>query len=240
LRTTTKDDIVLSKRMQTLVDFVSGDSIADIGCDHAFVSLKLMMTGKAKRVIAMDVRTGPLEIARQNITRYGYQDEISVRLSDGFEKLEAGEADCAVIAGMGGLLMVRILKDGKLHTDKGIALVLQPQSEIDELRKYLQEIHYDVVEEEMLLDEGKYYTVMKATKAEGDIIPYTDTEFLYGRCLIRNKHKVLQDYLTEQIRKQEALLASLQDVNTDSARLRMESLKLELQVAKTCLLDMRE
>ena len=60
--------------------------------------------------IAMDVRPGPLSRARENITRYGLEDYIETRLSDGLAKLEPGEGDTLVIAGMGGPLMERILR----------------------------------------------------------------------------------------------------------------------------------
>ena len=113
-----KKGIVLSKRMEAVVNMVSPQSlvvpekkcIADIGCDHAYVSIALMERGLADKVIAMDVRKGPLEIAAKNVAEYGMENNIELRLSDGMERLKPGEADAIIIAGMGGLLMCSILE----------------------------------------------------------------------------------------------------------------------------------
>ena len=105
-------DIKLSKRMQAVADMVDGENVADIGCDHAFVSIYLAGKPFVKKVIAMDVKTGPVDIAKANVAAYNLENKIEIRMSDGFGNLEVGEADVAVIAGMGGYLMIDILKNG--------------------------------------------------------------------------------------------------------------------------------
>ena len=94
--------------MQANADMVStGGVVADIGCDHGYLSIYLLESGKKDRAIAMDVRPGPLSSAEENIRLAGLSDSIELRLSDGLEKLSIGEADTVVIAGMGGPLMER-------------------------------------------------------------------------------------------------------------------------------------
>lgn len=152
----------LSDRMRMNISMIDEKKVADIGCDHAFVSISLIEEGISEHVIAMDVRKGPLDIAKNNISQSGCDDVIETRLSDGFEKLAVGEVDCALIAGMGGPLMVNILKNGKAHTDAGLHLVLQPQSDIEQVRRYLFDIGYEIVREDMLEEDDKYYVTMKA------------------------------------------------------------------------------
>ena len=136
-------DISLSKRMEAVVKMISPQSfaIADVGCDHAYVSIALKLRGMAQKVIAMDVRKGPLAIAEKNIALYGLEESIDVRLGDGLEKLNPGEADTIVIAGMGGLLMRDILERGKrIWCEKEHpVLILQPQSDLDVVRHFLYE-----------------------------------------------------------------------------------------------------
>ena len=107
------------------------------------------------RARAMDVRKGPLAMAEANIRDYGMEARISVRLSDGLKGLKAGEADGLVIAGMGGKLMISILDDRDVAA-LGIRMaVLQPQSDIDEFRRYLRSKGYTILDERVVLDEGK-------------------------------------------------------------------------------------
>ena len=95
-------EVILSNRMQALTDMVTpGTVITDVGCDHGFVSVYLVQKGLSPRVIAMDVRSGPLERAREHIREYGLQDRIETRLSDGLHGLKTGEANGMICAGHG-------------------------------------------------------------------------------------------------------------------------------------------
>lgn len=100
----------LSRRMRALEQLVSPCNVlADVGCDHGFLAICFVQTKRAERAIAMDVRPGPLERAREHVERYGCGDRIALRLSDGLEALNPGEADAILIAGMGGGTILHIL-----------------------------------------------------------------------------------------------------------------------------------
>ncbi len=228
-------DIKLSARMQMNVDMVTEKRVADIGCDHAFVSIYLVDKKIADHVYAMDVKPGPVEIARANVSGYGMEDRITVRLSDGFSMLGEDEADCAIIAGMGGPLMVNILKGGKKHTDNGIHLVLQPQSEINQVRLYLYEIGYEIIQENMTFDEGKYYTAMKAVPACKTVKEYSEEELIYGRCLLDNRNIILSEYLQKQITRNNELLMGLSHIHTDRTNNRIMELNHKNEIIMRAL-----
>ena len=192
----------------------SGGVLADIGTDHAYVPISLVRQGKIQSAIAMDINEGPLERARENIQRFALQSRITCRLSDGFEALEAGESQSAVIAGMGGALMIRILEAKPEVIASQKELILQPQSELWRVRRYIKENGWWIDDEEMVQDAGKYYTAIHAVPSEsvdekdrGEKIVFTDlssslpsqifeeTIMYYGPVLISKKHPVLQDYL---------------------------------------------
>ena len=102
----------MSKRLAAIGALVTeGGILADIGTDHALLPIRLVLDGKVPRAIAMDVNEGPLARAGEAIRRAGLADRIQTRLSDGFAALKEGEADSAVIAGMGGDLVIRILTE---------------------------------------------------------------------------------------------------------------------------------
>lgn len=222
-------DIRLSKRMQAVADMVEEKKVVDIGCDHAFVSIYLAQRPEVEAVIAMDVKKGPVDIARANVSQYNLSSKIDVRMSNGFDSLEVGEAQVAIIAGMGGYLMIDILKAGFKHLRNGISLVLQPQSDIDEVRKYLTGVGYVICQEEMLIDEGKYYTVMKAIVAEGKAVAYNQTEYSYGPILLADKHPVLKDYLDFSKKKNKELISKLSVMGTEKAQDRINQLEMEIE-----------
>ncbi|WP_281532059.1 tRNA (adenine(22)-N(1))-methyltransferase [Anaerocolumna aminovalerica] len=161
----------LSKRLQAVADSVTkGNRVADVGCDHAYISIYLISQNIAPSVIAMDVNKGPLERGQENIKRLGLGGQIETRLSDGLYKLNPGEADTILIAGMGGALTVRILEEGLASVKKCRELVLQPQSELAFVRKFLEQIEFEIVAEQMLIDDGKYYTIIKAISMSNDTV----------------------------------------------------------------------
>ena len=155
-------EVILSNRMQALTDMVTpGTVITDVGCDHGFVSVYLVQKGLSPRVIAMDVRSGPLERAREHIREYGLQDRIETRLSDGLHGLKTGEANGMICAGMGGPLMEKILTEGREQAQGFAELILQPQSEIPHFRTFLMDEGYLLLDENIIYEEGKYYFMMK-------------------------------------------------------------------------------
>ena len=163
-----KKAMKLSGRMEAVAAMVSPVGIlADIGTDHGYVPVALVERGIAGRAIAADVRPGPLSRAQQTIARAGLGQQISTRLSDGLCAFAPGEMDAIVIAGMGGALVIRILKDGRRVAHSANQIVLQPQSEIAGVRRFLMQDGYVILDEEMVCEDGKYYTVIKACDAAG-------------------------------------------------------------------------
>lgn len=215
----------LSFRMKQVADMVEPcHTAADIGCDHGYVSIYLIEQGIVERMIAMDVRSGPLSRARANVCQKQMQERIQCRLSDGLDGLEAGEADTIVIAGMGGPLMIGILERG---TEKRLGtetLVLQPQSDIPEVRRYLHRIGYEPVQEEMLCEDGKYYTVIKAKRQEPR--KWNAMEYQYGKCLLEKRSQVLYQYLKKEYQQLEKLMEELQQQKTDKTRERVRELSV--------------
>lgn len=161
------ETIRLSKRLDAVAGMVTeGNIVCDVGCDHGFVSIYLIRKAISPKAFAMDVNSGPLQAAREHILDYGLQDYIETRLSDGVEALKGGEADSLICAGMGGRLVIRILEEGKRKIRSMKEIILQPQSEIRSVREYLREEGYLIVDENMILEDEKYYQVIKAEPVE--------------------------------------------------------------------------
>ena len=140
-------------RLKKIIDYVNTEVAADIGTDHAYVPIELIRSGRATRVIASDVRQGPLYIANGNISDSGLSDKIETRLGSGLSVLSPGEADTIIIAGMGGELIADILLKDE-ETARQAELILQPMNSQYELRRWLIENSYTILKED-LENEGK-------------------------------------------------------------------------------------
>lgn len=223
----------LSLRLQTVANMAgSGNTVADIGCDHGYTSIYLVSNGLYSKAIAMDVRKGPLEIARGNVEKYDVSDKVDLRLSDGLDKLELGEADTAVIAGMGGPLVMKLLRR-ELDKAKQLKLVLQPQSELGLVRMYLWQQNFVIEEENMVYDEGKFYPMFVARYDENHLkeewnIDQRELYFDYGKLLLESKNLVLKDYLQWEKGVNEELLETLVSRQVDKMRIIAIRRRLEL------------
>ena len=226
--------IELSARMQALVNMVSeGRRVCDVGCDHGWVSIYLVQKGMADKVYAMDVRTGPLERAKEHIARYQLEEIIEARLSDGLANLQAGEADCMICAGMGGPLMMKILTEGREKAKVMKELILQPQSELALFRKFLREEGYKIVAEDMVLEDGKFYPMMKVNPVKEVECVASDNEEqelwdAYGEYLLKEKHPVLKHYLLKGREQAQSLLQHLKEKGTASERILQLQKELKL------------
>ena len=151
----------VSERLLSIAGLVpKGSVVCDIGCDHALLPIYLIKNNIAKSAIAMDVVEGPLKGARENIKRFGLEDKIEVRLSDGFDSLRIGEANCVVIAGMGGNLMLKLLLQGKSIWQECDSIILSPHRDDILIREYMSECSlYD--SDIFLKDGGEFYTAMR-------------------------------------------------------------------------------
>lgn len=154
--------VTLSGRLQAVAAMVTdGSRVCDVGCDHGFVPIYLIEKGVSPAVLAMDVRSGPLNAAREHIAERGLETVIETRLSNGLHNYNIGEADTLICAGMGGRLMMTILSDDKTKTESFRELILQPQSEVEQFRAWLRNQGYRITEENMIEEDGKFYPMMR-------------------------------------------------------------------------------
>ena len=144
----------LSKRLEAIASMVTpGNRLVDVGCDHGYLPIALVRRQIIPSAIAMDVRSGPLGRAKENIEAYGLNPYIETRLSDGLEALQPGEGDTLSVAGMGGPLIERILSRNVEVSESFQELILQPQSEIGNFRRYLVECGFTVSQEDMVWED---------------------------------------------------------------------------------------
>lgn len=250
-RENSQGTVRLSLRLKAVADYVRpGSRIADIGTDHGYIPLYLAQTGRAASALAMDVRTGPLERAREHIKRYeewaggaGAEETkasaaahcaIETRLSDGLKELRPGEADTVIIAGMGGELEIRILEEGRHVWDSVTHWILSPQSDLDKVRLYLEEQGFFIEDETMVKEEGKFYTVMSVIR--GQMKYGRPVWYCYGKPLLEKRDRVLKEFLEKEKDRVAGILDTLmgqpQDAMTPGQERAKKALLEELYLIK--------
>lgn len=140
----------------------AGSVVADIGTDHALLPIYLVKSGICPRAIASELNPGPLERAREQVRSAGLEEGIDLRLGYGLSTLGPGEASVAVLAGMGGALIRRILETGGTVRESLRRLILQPMNGEEGLRRWLVENGYRMIDEDLVRDGDKIYQVIAA------------------------------------------------------------------------------
>jgi tRNA (adenine22-N1)-methyltransferase len=226
--------MLLSKRLQAVADLVTpGNRVADVGCDHAYTAIYLVKNQISSHVIAMDVNQGPVDRARGNILKYGYQEKIETRKSDGLDQLKPREADTLLIAGMGGALTVRILQAHKEVVESVRELVLQPQSQIYLVRELMERIGFLITKENMIYEDGKYYVMMKAEAkvmvAEANGFELENrVHFSFGRLLLEQHNPLLLEFLKKEYKRCSQILRTLSVKQTNQTLLREKEITDEI------------
>lgn len=207
--------IKISNRLKAIANEVKYTKIADIGTDHAYIPIYLCQLNKIDFCLACDINKGPLEIANCNIKKYKYENIIHTLLCDGIEKIIPNSVDTLIIAGMGGQLIIDILDKNRELLKSIKQLVLQPQLDIYSVRKYIHKIGFRIDNEQMIVDNKKYYNIINAILGNEE---YTKDEYYtFGKVLIDNKSKVLKEYIDLQIKKFDIIINSEQIKNNNKA-----------------------
>lgn len=224
----------LSKRLQSVADLVGkGLVVADVGTDHGYIPIYLIESGKCEKAFAMDVNEGPLLRAKEHINEHGLAECITTRLSDGVKALEVGECESVVVAGMGGALAIKIMEEGKEIFRSLREFVLQPQSELEKVRQYLNENGFQVVAEDMVLEDGKYYPMMKVIN--GADSKYSLIELRYGRGLLNQKHPILKAFLEKEVNGKQMIIDNLKSQPGEHIKVRIQELQSELEIINETL-----
>lgn len=223
----------LSKRLTAVASLITqGNSIADIGTDHGYIPIYMAQNGLTKMAFAMDVNEGPLERARDNISRYCVGDIVTTRLSDGLAGLNEGEADSIVIAGMGGLLTIRIIASHMSVAKSAKELILSPHSDVNLVRKFLADNNFCICDEQMVLEDEKFYFILKVTV--GNMTIASEEEALFGKILLDRRDATLLLYLQKEESKRLQILDKMCKSGSQNEA-RIAELKKELVIIREAI-----
>ena len=221
--------MALSRRLEKIISLVPpGCNAVDIGTDHGLVPAALAERGICPRVIATDLRPGPLDAARSLMRERGLTQQVELRLGDGLAPITPGEAEVIIIAGMGGALMQHILRDGTDTARAAKRLILSPQSELEPFRHFLQAEGYFIDGERLIEEDGKYYFILSVTPRPGEMQDLTPEELNFGKNTAPEDRETLQKYLQKEKTKAETIRTQLAGRPGEAARSRELAARLQM------------
>ncbi|MEG0980418.1 MAG: class I SAM-dependent methyltransferase [Erysipelotrichaceae bacterium] len=169
--------INLSKRLQAIHDLVDkGSIVADIGSDHGLLACSLIASKTAPYVYACDVAKGPLAHAQSTISAYAMEAQIKPVLSDGLNQLDE-TIDTLVIAGMGSDTILHILDADYQKVCKCNYLIIQSNTHVDDIRRWISDHHLRIVDE-IMVEETHFYQIIKVKLEESDSL--SEEDILFG------------------------------------------------------------
>lgn len=229
----------ITKRLERVASHISkGSIVLDIGTDHGYIPVFLVKKGLSPSAIAADVNKKPLDKAKELIAENKMNDKVETRLGSGFEIIKDGEVDEVIIAGMGGVLISDLITAAGEIPKKLKKLVLQPMQAQKELRKYLLKNGYEIIEEELVKEDGRIFEII--------VVEYKGQDFSDGMeeidFEISKKHRnqnnpLFIEFLERKIHEEESILEKIKGKETKEVNEKREICKKRLEVLRGILED---
>lgn len=224
----------LSKRLMKIASYVEPcKTVADIGTDHGYIPIYLVKNNVCEKAIASDINKGPTEKAKTNVRFEGLSKDIKCLLGPGLKPIKKGEVNGVVIAGMGGNLTRDIILEDLEKVKLYDFLILQPAQNPEVLREYLYNNNFDILDEDLIFDEGKFYELFKVKYNNNPKKINVEDEIFYeiSPILLENKNPLIDSYVKSKIERYENIVSYIKE-DTDLAREKKDALKIKIDKLK--------
>lgn len=227
----------LSKRLKRIAEHVDKcESVADIGTDHGYIPIYLVKEGICEKAIASDINKGPIEKAKVNVAFEGVSNKIKCLLGPGLNPLKVGEVNGVILAGMGGNLTRDILLADMDKVKKYDFIILQPAQNPEVLREFLYKNDYEIIDEDLIKDEGRFYELFKVKYNENSekLVFEDELEYEVSPLLREKGHPLFKEFIEEKINKCETILSFIKE-DTEAAKKRKIDLEEKINKLKGML-----
>ena len=225
----------LSSRLQAVINMLDlSGPVADIGTDHAYLPIYLARQTDCSQIIASEYTEAPYQVAVEQIKKAKAEDKVELRKGFGLSVLNKKEVEEIIIAGMGGFTIQEIIAGQLSIAQAADKLVLQPMSGLSELRSWLVDNGFTIIDEQLAKEEDKLYQVWWVRAGEMEL----DDPFLLavGPKLIEKKDPLLLEFLTQLEDEWQQIVKQLKLHRPESSRLSQLQQKLNrLREVKRCL-----
>ncbi|MDM0445495.1 class I SAM-dependent methyltransferase [Clostridium perfringens] len=227
----------LSKRLKRIAEHVDKcESVADIGTDHGYIPIYLVKEGICKKAIASDINKGPIEKAKVNVAFEGVSNRVKCLLGPGLNPLKVGEVNGVILAGMGGNLTRDILLADMDKVKKYDFIILQPAQNPEVLREFLYKNDYEIIDEDLIKDEGRFYELFKVKYNENSekLVFEDELEYEVSPLLREKGHPLFKEFIEEKINRCETILSFIKE-DTEAAKKRKSDLEEKINKLKGML-----
>ena len=216
----------LTDRLLKIASLVTeGKKVADIGTDHGYIPVYLLNQGKVPYAILADVNRGPLENARGEVRHNKLLDKVDLRLGSGIEVLEKGEVDEVIIAGMGGIFISELL-EAKLEVAHSVdKLILQPMQAQNELRKYLLNNGFEILDEVLVKEDFRIYEIIIAKYTGKNTVVSDEIYYEVGTKLIENKDPLLNEFIDKKIYMYNSIIKKIEGKSSEGIEKKIKESK---------------
>lgn len=229
--------MLLGARLQAVAALLGNyRRVADIGSDHAYLPVWLILQDKVDFAVAGEVQAGPLAAASRTVRDAAMEQCVDVRLGDGLAVLNPGEVEAVVIAGMGGAAICGILSRSPEIVDRLCRIVCQPMTGAAGLRLWLQANGWQIIAEELVWEDGRLYEILAAE--QGQIEAFDDLLLEIGPLLWQRRHPYLSEQLDRLIVQYRNRVNSMRQSHSKAVtelRSAWETKIRKLEEMKTCL-----
>ena len=195
---------MVSKRIKLIASLLDkDDKVLDVGTDHALLPIYLVKNKLVTKVDASDISSVVLSNAKKNVTKFKYENNINLYLSDGLKSIDIKKYNTLVIAGMGFHTIEGILKSNSLETIN--KLIVQTNNNYEDFRKFISTINFHIKKEVTIIDKKIAYIIFVLKQGRKDI---SDEELVCG---IYSKDN--REYYKIELKKLKSILEKLPKSN---------------------------
>ena len=137
---------------------------------------------------------------------------------------------------MGGYLILNILKkalDRGLFSE-GMRIIVSPHSDYRELRNFLYGNGFQILEETAMYENKWFYNIISA-KYDGVVRSADEVVLSYGSHCLESRNAALKQYLLHESMVLRGVIENVSEVDSDSAKAKLQELKDKLKVNKEAL-----
>lgn len=222
---------MLSRRLERLASYVEKtDILGDIGTDHGFIPIYLLENNVTNQIIASDLNQGPLDNAKEELSQRGLVQAVDLRLGGGLEPYTPGEINTALIAGMGGTLIRNILEEGREHLPYLKKLILQPMHGVVDLRRFLLNNGFGIVDEDLIYENNIYYEIIVAKRGKSQAYDHINLEF--GFYMLEKNPELSKAYVGLKLEKLQEIVHNITKHGSSASQEKVKDLRESIEAYK--------